>query len=425
MKKKIVITIVSILILASIISIILILIPKKEEKEPQEKTKPYQDDSYNLKLIKAVNRTQENNYLISPYSIEIALNMLKEGAAGTSRKEIEAIIPERSIPNIAIKDRIGLANATFIKEEYQPFIKDSFISSMKKNYQAEVILDNFQTPDKINNWVKKNTNDMISKILDDISENFVLGIANAIAIDVNWAHQFECLNTTEATFHQENNIEKKVEMMHNTYSNKAQFFQTDDAKGIILPYFPYNQRGEVDHEGGSRLEFMGILPDNNVNAYIEKLTEEELKKIDAEKKDATYEKQIKLSLPRFQYDFDLEEFMNILKVMGIKEVFDEEKADLTGIMTRDDMSKINATNLYVSKAIHKTHIDLNEQGTKAAATTYFGVKENSVLAEEPQYIEINFNKPFIYIIRDYKTKEVLFFGVVREPNTWKGTTCEE
>ena len=89
------------------------------------------------------------------------------------------------------------------------------------------------------------------------------------------------------------------------------------------------------------------------------------------------------------------------------------------------MIEIHNYNVYVGEAIHKTHIELNEVGTKAAAITYFGMFKNSALIEPNEYetIDINFNKPFIYMIREASTKEILFFGTVYEPNIWKGSTC--
>ena len=84
---------------------------------------------------------------------------------------------------------------------------------------------------------------------------------------------------------------------------------------------------------------------------------------------------------------------------------------------------MNADNVYVSKAVHKTYIDLNEKGTKAAAVTYFGMDKASSVAPTKKKVKIEFNKPFVYMIRDSKTKEILFFGVVRKPNEWKGSTC--
>ena len=80
-------------------------------------------------------------------------------------------------------------------------------------------------------------------------------------------------------------------------------------------------------------------------------------------------------------------------------------------------------NLYVGEAIHKTHIDLNEKGTKAAAVTYFGMYKATSVMKQPERVKVTFDKPFMYMIRDSKTKEILFFGTVYEPNKWNGSTC--
>ena len=103
----------------------------------------------------------------------------------------------------------------------------------------------------------------------------------------------------------------------------------------------------------------------------------------------------------------------------MKEAFDPANANFYNMVEKEKQFG----NIYVGQAIHKTHIDLNEKGTKAAAVTYFGMFDNAVAIEETKPKEIIFNKPFIYMIRDKDTKEVLFFGTVYEPNIWKGSTC--
>ena len=82
------------------------------------------------------------------------------------------------------------------------------------------------------------------------------------------------------------------------------------------------------------------------------------------------------------------------------------------------------TNLYVNTAIHKTKIELNEKGTKAAAVTYFGLDKATAVRPDYEVRNIVFNKPFVYIIREKNTGEILFFGTVYEPNIWNGSTCE-
>ena len=134
---------------------------------------------------------------------------------------------------------------------------------------------------------------------------------------------------------------------------------------------------------------------------------------------------LQLSLPRFSYDFDLIQFKEVLESIGIKKMFDAEEANFNNIITKENRKKMDMGNLYIDTAIHKTYIDLNEKGTKAAAVTYFGFKDASAIREEFDTVSVNFNKPFIYMIRDTSSKEILLFGVVETPNKWKGTTCEE
>ena len=426
MKNKKIIIIIGILLLLSILVIsIILLLPKKKKNNNNSKPTSYEENNFNLNIIKTVNSTQKDNYLISPYSIEIALNMLNEGANNNTKDEIEKVISIRKINDVSIKNKIEIANALFIKNDYKNSISKSFENTIRKNYQGEVLYDKFTSPKVINDWVNNKTHKMIEKVVDEISPDFVLGIANALAIEVEWLSPFECQNTNKASFITDNNKELKVEMMNQTFEGGTSYFETSNSKGIIIPYLGYDKNGKEDYEKGKQLEFIGILPNKNINDFVESLTEEELEEIDSKKELADEKLNINLYLPRFSYDFELENFSEILKVMGIKEVFNMNKADLTNMMTREEMQKNNIDNLYVSTAVHKTHIELNEMGTKAAAVTFFGIDKNSAIMQEPKKVTIKFNKPFLYIIRDKETKEMLFFGVVKKPNIWEKTTCKE
>ena len=420
MEKKLYIVIISILCVAVAVIIGVGVYKYKNADKPNNPEKPnvikpgeYGDTDYNIRLIKTTNSTQTGNYLISPYSIEIALNMLKDGAKENSKKQIEDLVGTRKIPTYGVKDRISVTNGAFIKEEYKDKVHKEFYSKLS-NYKAEIVYDKFTKPDVINNWVKEKTYGMIPHLLDEMSPDFVLGLANAVAIDVEWESQFECNRTTKEEFNYENGQKVNVEMMHNTFEHgNTKYFETNEGKGIVLPYASYDANGERV-ENGTQLEFVAVLPNKTVNEYIEKLTAEDLKTI-GETGTTPAEADIIVGLPRFSYSFDLGGFKEILQAMGVKDVFDPLAADLSGIFGAPN-------DLYVSVAIHKTYIDLNEKGTKAAAVTYFGIDKNA-MAEPRNKVSITFNKPFVYMIRDSKTKEILFFGVVREPNLWKGSTC--
>ena len=421
MKKKTILLFMIIIIVIIAVFLVINMNNKKENNNYNNNKIIYEDNNFNLNLIKKVNINKHENYLISPYSIEIALSMLKEGAEGNTLNEIENVIGSRNINDITIKDHVSVANAGFIKNEYKKYLKKEYYQILKDKYNSEILYDDFKTPKVINDWVNEKTNGMIKDLLDNINEYFVLGIANALAIDVEWDHPFDCSKTISQKFTKEDGSSFNTEMMHASFKYEGtKYLKNDNATGVIIPYKKYNLKtGKEDIENGNNLEFIAILPNDSVNNYINNLTSEELDDLLLSAEEASNKLTINLSLPRFKYDYKLDNFIDILKEMGIKEIFDSEKADLANIIERNETTG----NIFVGEAIHKTHIDLNEKGTKAAAVTYFGVFSNGALQEEKRKVNIIFNKPFIYMIRDSQTKEILFFGTVYEPNTWNGSTC--
>lgn len=418
-RKFLLVRIDIIIVLTIVISILTIVnVFNKKPNTPRKTPKPsfntptvYTDANFNIRLIKTVNSSVKSNYLISPYSIEMALNLLKEGAKDNTYDEINNLV-NRKINDVS-NEKVKVANAMFVKNKFKNYIEKSFYDNLKAKYNSEILYDDFNTPKLINNWVNEHTDKMIPKILDTIDKDFVLGLANAIAIDVDWTNSFECIGTRSEEFTKIDGSNVNVEMMHQTYKHHdAKYFNFDSIKGIILPY-------------KNNLEFVGIIPDN-INNYINSLNAESFDNIDKNAINSSDKLHIVLSLPRFSYSFDLNNFKNILIAMGINDVFDPVKSNLTNIITNDNLVKVdpNYDNIYVDEAIHKTYIDLNEKGTKAAAVTYFGIKANATAMEEKyETVQIEFNKPFVYMIRDIKNKEILFFGVVYEPNIWNGSTC--
>lgn len=421
-KRKIIILSIILAVIVCFLGVIIINKVKTKIEKDENQKYSYINGEFNFNLIKTVNENRKTNYLISPYSIEIALNMLKDGADGNTKAEIEKAIGTRTINNVIIKDHIGVANAAFIKNEYKQYVKESYYNTLKDKYQSEILYDEFKTPKVINNWVNDKTNGMIDKILDQVDEDFVLGLANALAIDVEWDSPFECISTTSEKFVKANGKTMETEMMHKTFEyGNLKYIQNKEATGIIIPYKKYDKDGKETFEDASNLEFVAILPKKDINIYINNLDNDKLNDLYTSAKEITDDIEIDLSLPRFKYNYELENFKEVLMKLGIKDAFDPNDANFTNIMDSND----EIENIYVGEAIHKTHIDLNEKGTKAAAVTYFGMYKNTAMPKIKEKIEIKFDKPFIYMIKDTKTNEMLFFGVVYEPNEWNGSTCSE
>lgn len=361
-------------------------------------------------FIKKVNEYNKNNenYLVSPYSVEITLNMLKEGANNDSREELDKVINDNF--SYLTNENVLVANGIFINDDYKDYVDSKFSNILKSKYKSEILYDTFKTPDVINNWANEKTNGMIPKLLDEGDEDMVLGLGNAIMIDAIWKNEFECNSTSSEKFKLNDESTIDVEMMHNKYESDVKFLDGKD-KGIKLQY-------------KENLDFIAIVPDSGVDDYIDKLSASALDDIVGNFISASENDIVNLSIPRFSYEYNLDNFSNVLQDIGIKTIFDEEKADLSGIISKEKIDFLSINNLYVKNAVHKTNINFNEKGTKASAVTILSVESNSVYDMGNSKIhEIKFDKPFIYIIRDSSSHAILFFGVVNKPNEWNGSTC--
>ena len=356
----------------------------------------------------------DENILISPYSVELALRMLMDGASGKTKEELMSVLGERVVSDVT-SEKVLVSNGLFIKDVYENGIRSEFKNNILSNYGGEVLVDSFKTPDVINNWAKERTNGMIPEIMESVNPEFVLGIANALALDLEWYMPFSCESTRKGLFTRRDGSQYNVSMMHDNYDTEAYgYFDNKQEIGIVIPY------NEVD---GKEYEYIGILPNEDIKEYIDSF---DLKRLLKTKKSASSDVQVFLSMPKFSYDYTLIDFKNILENMGLHKMFSESEAEFYNIISKDSLVRNNLDNLYVGEGIHKTHINLNEKGTKAAAVTFFGLFGNSALGENKyKSVYITFDRPFIYLIREVSSNEILFFGIVNEPNEWEGITCNE
>lgn len=399
----------------SIIIIVIIIIAIFSSMNARERRIKKENEKKEVKIMEEYNsdiiRTtfEEKNYLISPYNIKMALNMLKEGADGNTKVEIEKVIGNEKINNINIKNKLSVANAIFIKNDFKSSVKKEFTNIMNNKYHSEIIYDDFKTPKVINDWVNKKTNGMIDKVLDKMDENSIMGIASALALDIEWLDKFNCSDTKKEEFTKIDNSKINTIMMRQTYESNAKYIKGDKEEGIIIPY--NTETSDVE------LEFVGLLPKNNITDYVRNIDINKINDLIKNARETNDKLHVILSLPRFSYSYEVEDFISSLKKMGINDVFSPELANLSKIL--------DTSGIYVGDAIHKTKIDLNEDGTKASAVTYFNIMYKGAPLFEQNYEEINlvFNKPFVYMIREKNTGEILFFGTVYEPSAWKGKVC--
>ncbi len=395
MKMKRIILSIFILLVTSLI-IFLIYRKLNLKDDDTNINKDEQNNLFDYSIIHEANKS-DGNYLISPYSIATALSILNEGANNETKTQIEKVLNNYKFNNIInIENRINIANALFIKEMYKNDINNNYIKSIKNKYDAEILFDKYNTPKIINDWASEKTYKMINNVLDEIDPDFILGIMNALAIDVEWKYKFEGEKTFKEKFTNIDNTTIETDMMHS--SNDITYIENENAKGIIKEYEKY---------GDNELIFIAILPNSDIKEYINNFNKDELDSLLNNKKVANENLNINLTLPKFKYNYNYLNFKNDLINLGIKNAFNETLADFSNITNSD-----SNLNLYISDAVHKTYIDLNENGTKAAAITYFGFKNTSIAIKEKEIINIKFDKPFIYIIKDKNNDNIWFFGTI-------------
>lgn len=354
------------------------------------------NSSFDYSLIKETNKNKSSNYLISPYSIKTVLSIIKDGADNSSLKELNDVMGNFRRGNITSKNVIGDANLLLIKKEFKDGINKNYVNKIEKSYDAEIKYSNI-TPDNINKWVDNKTNHMIPTLVDTVNPLTVMAIINAISMNASWDSEFDCKNTHISEF---NTIDGSIINTIMMVSNDAQYIENDTAKGIIKKYKTYKN----DDHKKVNLEFVAIMPNDGIDSYIENFNNEEFRNLLSTKDKYKYE-DVSLKLPRFKYNYDFSDLMSVLINMGIKSIFNPETADLS------KMTESNSKDLYVSSIKQKSYIEVNEKGTKASAATIATIDKNA--ANVP--IDIEFDKPFIYIVKQSNSDDILFFGVVYTP----------
>ena len=338
------------------------------------------------------------NTLISPLSIMSALGMTANGAAGDTKNQMEAAFGLSigdlngylsayigSLPADE-KGKIALANGIWFKDDEGFTVKEDFLKINGEWYGAEIYKAPFNdtTCKTINSWVKNNTDGMIENILNNIPENAIMYLVNALAFDGKWEQVYHESDIHDGVFLTENGTEQKSKMM---YSEEHIYLEDENATGYVKYY------------DGKNYAFAVLLPNRGVglHEYINTLTGDKLQSILTNASDEL----IKTSLPKFTTDYDVE-MSNILVALGIKDAFDEDRADFSALGNADG-------NLSISRVLHKTHIAVDEAGTKAGAATAVEIMEKSAMIEQKS---VYLDRPFLYMIIDTKANLPIFMGTV-------------
>ncbi|XP_068135389.1 neuroserpin [Hyperolius riggenbachi] len=371
---------------------------------------------FSVKLYHELRALKEDeNIFFSPLSIALAVGMVELGARGSSLKEIRHALGYDKLKNgeefsllkdlssmMTAQERhyvLRIANSLYLQNGFH--ISDKFIQLMKKYFKAEVENVDFtqgsSVADHINSWVENHTNNRIHNLFsgEDFTELTRLALVNAIYFKGNWKSQFRAENTRTFSFTKDDENEVQIPMMF----QKGEFYYGEFTDGSNEAGGVY-QVLEMPYEG-DELSLVLMLSRQEVPlATLEPLVKASL----IEEWASSLKKQkVEVYLPRFKVEesVDLKE---VLTRLGIVEIFGRQ-ADLSAISDNKE--------LYVDKAVHKSYLEVNEDGAEAAATS--GMIANSRMAVLSP--EIICDHPFFFFIRNRKTGCVVFMGRVMHPET--------
>lgn len=356
------------------------------------------------------------NMIYSPLSIKYALSMLQEGASGDTLSQIEKVTEGLEIPTYQnIEDKLSIANGIFIRESYYEYVKQDYIDILQSKYNAEVIQDSFESAENVNKWIEEKTLNLISNMLSDEyikNPNLEMLLMNAVAIDMEWESDFDCNDTYGSDFYLSDGSTMTATTMHKETSSDNVSYYIDDEVTVLTM--------DLEEEDEVQLEFVAIMPEEDLSSYVADLTMEDINEITGNLKLASETSWgVNISIPRFEFEYDLDLQQDLID-LGITNAFDENLADFSNMADLESARR----NLYVGDALHKANIEFTEEGTKAAAVTVFSMMEETSVAMPTETVKININKPFVFLIRDKETKEVWFTGTVYEPNSWEDDKSE-
>ena len=385
--------------------------PKKEHKEAAVAINAFAADLY--RQLAGEKSKQKGNLFFSPFSIEVALAMTSAGARGKTLDEMEKVLHLPKEPHAGLGDlshrlswtgpyasrlirpyELSIANAIWAQQGY-PWTKD-FLDLSSKHYGAGTVEVDFGKSEAarktINEWVEERTKDRIKELIGpDVIDGLTrMVLTNAIYFKSNWLYQFDKKNTKDAAFTRDDGTKADVPLMHQTaklnYGEMNVFVLREGEKAQVLE-LPY---------AGKELSMLVLLPtgrDGGVHRLARWLTDKTLENVKLK------ETEVKVWLPRFKMESEFS-LKDTLMEMGMKSAF--TSADFTGMAALPKSKE-----LYLSHVLHKAFVDVNEEGTEAAAATAVVVKGKK---EPPKPTEFRADRPFVFVIRDNATGAALFMG---------------
>ena len=366
-------------------------------------------NNFAVDLYKKITSTRQNeNVFFSPMDISMAMGMTFAGARGNTEKQMAAVMHFSLVQadlhaafsqlsqKLKIADpkeyQLNIANALWGQKKY-PFTAD-FLKLIKSQYDGGFQAVDFAAATEesrrtINSWVEKQTDEKIKDLLQqgDVTARTRLVLTNAIYFKGDWVKPFKNTATWDATF----NV-RPAEILSVPSMHQEGVFGYKAAEGVQVLEMPY---------AGRDLSMFVLLPQGNLHELDMKLSPEELERLLS----GMEEREVKIALPKFKFEARYR-LGNLLSEMGMPDAFDERHADFSGMT--------GAKDLFISAIIHQAVIDVNENGSEAAAATAVTIALTGIRVM-PDVVEFKVDRPFLFLIRHKPTGTILFMGRVTNP----------
>ncbi|MGA1819644.1 MAG: serpin family protein [Thermoplasmatota archaeon] len=364
------------------------------------------NNRFGIDIYKEVWQEDQNTF-ISPWSIFTALSMTYEGARGVTAEEMESVLhlPENETERRSsfarvhneindMDDACEIKTANAIWPQYDfPFLQE-YIDIIETYYASKVEnLDFVGDPEGsreiINDWVEEQTNDRIKDLLPQGSIDPLtrMVLTNAIYFKGDWLSQFDPADTRDRTFYVNGDQGSNVPMMTFDGEVELNYYEDDDLKALELPY------------SGEELSMLLLLPKENdgLGDLIGGLSVDLLDDV----RDGLSEEKVSVYLPKFKLETEYD-LIQPLTELGMPHAFND--ADFSGMDGKKD--------LFVSGVFHKAFVEVNEEGTEAAAATAVVISLSSV---QPERLYFNADHPFLFLIQQKETGNILFMGSLSDP----------
>ena len=365
------------------------------------------DNSFGLKLFKEINKKEEavSNVFISPLSISMALGMTYNGARGGTEEAMRTTLEFGDLSMSEINEsyksliellrsidsdvEFNIANSIWYRDDFT--FEQDFFERCRDYFDARVsgldFSQNEAAKDTMNAWVDENTNGRIEEIVDYVNPIYdVMFLINAIYFNGNWTYRFDEEDTKDDIFHVPGGSTKECKMME--IESNFKYFEDSLLQAIDIPY------------GKGNYSMTILLPraEQDIDLMIAGLTQSQWD----EWMDGFSEDTLTLLLPKLKLEYEIKDTLEkVLTDLGMGVAFDDREADFTGMY--------EPGGIFIDRVIHKTFLEVDEEGTEAAEATVVGVGLTSI------GLTMHVNRPFLFAIRESHSGTILFVGKIVEP----------